>query len=51
MTVFMHVAKESVHNRIIIGSDDLTRLDRFAIIEPLMTMEEMAVCFFGKVRP
>lgn len=47
----MHIAKESVHNRVIIGSDDLIRLDQFAIIEPSMTMEKMAVCFFGKVRP
>lgn len=51
MTVFMHVAKESVHNRIIIDLDDLTRLDQFAIIKPSMTMKGMAACFFGKVRP
>lgn len=51
MLVFMRIVKVSVHNRVIIGSMILTRLNRFAIIEPLMRMKEMAVCFFVKVRP
>ena len=38
-------------NRIKIVSNALTRLTRFAIIKPLAGMKEMAVCFFGKVRP
>ena len=49
--VFVNPIKVSVHNRFIIGSDSLTRLNRFAIIGALIRMKEMAVCFFVKVRP
>ena len=51
MLAFMRFVKALVHNRVIIGSEMLTRLNRFAIIEPSMRIKEMAVCFFVKVRP
>lgn len=51
MLVFMRLVKVSVHNRVIIALKKLTRLNRFAIIEPSMRMKEMAVCIFVRVRP
>ena len=50
MLVFMRVAKESSHNRVIIDSDNLTRLNRFATIKPSMTMKGRAY-MSGKVIP